>query len=216
MPREHDPEATDSAMKSRPIFHTDAGRVVRGGGGIVPDIVIRPDTLTEGEREFAKALGTDLPIYRDVLTDLALEAKTTSTRSRPSASRSRRRCGRRSTSGSPPRVLQMKPEVFDGGGRLVDEQLGYEIARYVFGRPAEFRRRARRSARHADGASAAPPGPEPQGPARPGHGDAQRAIEELTGGFIALVLGPGPPRAAAGPVSLRHHDPGGAWPPFPA
>ena len=24
------------------------------------------------------------------------------------------------------------------------EQLGYEIARYVFGRPAEFRRRARR------------------------------------------------------------------------
>ena len=26
--------------------------------------------------------------------------------------------------------------------RLIDEQLGYEIARYVFGRPAEFRRRA--------------------------------------------------------------------------
>jgi hypothetical protein len=24
----------------------------------------------------------------------------------------------------------------------VDQQLGYEIARYVFGRPAEFRRRA--------------------------------------------------------------------------
>jgi hypothetical protein len=38
--------------------------------------------------------------------------------------------------------VKMKPEVFAGCGRLVDDQLGYEIARYVFGRPAEFRRRA--------------------------------------------------------------------------
>jgi hypothetical protein len=32
--------------------------------------------------------------------------------------------------------------VFNGAGDLIDEQLGYEVARYVFGRPAEFRRRA--------------------------------------------------------------------------
>ena len=63
-----DKEPTDSAIRTRPIFHTDAGRVVRGGGGIVPDLVIRPDTLTAAEREFAKALGNDLPQYRDVLT----------------------------------------------------------------------------------------------------------------------------------------------------
>ena len=103
MPRENDPEATDSAIQARPVFHTDAGRVVRGGGGIVPDIVVRPDTLTEGEREFAKALGTDLPKYRDVLTNLALEYKTKHRWPR-STSRSPRRCGRRSTSGSPPRA----------------------------------------------------------------------------------------------------------------
>src|SRR4051794_22937558 len=48
------PETSDSAIKARPVFHTDAGRAVRGGGGIVPDIVMTPDTLTEGEREFAK------------------------------------------------------------------------------------------------------------------------------------------------------------------
>ena len=34
------------AIKARPVYHTEAGRTVRGGGGIVPDIVIRPDTLT--------------------------------------------------------------------------------------------------------------------------------------------------------------------------
>jgi carboxyl-terminal processing protease len=70
-----DKESTDSALKERPIFHTDAGRVVRGGGGIVPDLVIRPDTLTMSEREFAKALGSALPQYRDALTSIALEAK---------------------------------------------------------------------------------------------------------------------------------------------
>ena len=72
-----DKESTDSALKERPIFHTDAGRVVRGGGGIVPDLVIRPDSLTNAEREFAKDLGNGLPQYRDALTSIALEAKKT-------------------------------------------------------------------------------------------------------------------------------------------
>ena len=68
-----DKEHTDSAIRTRPIYHTDAGRIVRGGGGIVPDLVIRPDTLNAGEKEFAKALGSHLPEYRDVLTSFALE-----------------------------------------------------------------------------------------------------------------------------------------------
>ena len=38
------PAAPDSAAK--PAFKTDAGRTVYGGGGITPDIVMRPDTLT--------------------------------------------------------------------------------------------------------------------------------------------------------------------------
>ena len=32
--------------------------------------------------------------------------------------------------------------MYGGASSLIDDQLGYEIARYVFGRPAEFRRRA--------------------------------------------------------------------------
>ena len=38
--------------------------------------------------------------------------------------------------------IQISSSVFNGAGTSIDEQLGYEIARYVFGRPAEFRRRA--------------------------------------------------------------------------
>jgi carboxyl-terminal processing protease len=134
------PEVSDSAIEARPIFRTDAGRIVRGGGGIVPDLVIATDTLTEPEREFAKALGTNLPLYRDALTTVALQTK------------SRKAITSESFTVTPEMRRQvyetlkqkgatLTPEQFQGAARLIDQQLGYEIARYVFGRPAENRRR---------------------------------------------------------------------------
>jgi carboxyl-terminal processing protease len=136
-----DKESSDSALKERPIFHTDAGRVVRGGGGIVPDLVIRPDTLTASEREFAKALGNSLPQYRDALTSIALEAKKThgvKSESFKVTPEMRQQVYDRLRA----RDVKVSSTVFNGAGSLIDEQLGYEVARYVFGRPAEFRRRA--------------------------------------------------------------------------
>jgi len=136
-----DKESTDSALKERPIFHTDAGRIVRGGGGIVPDLVIRQDTLTGPEREFAKALGNGLPQYRDALTSIALEAKKThgvTTEAFKVTPQMRQQVYDRLRA----HKVDVSPAVFQGAGKLIDEQLSYEIARYVFGRPAEFRRRA--------------------------------------------------------------------------
>jgi carboxyl-terminal processing protease len=132
---------SDSAIRSRPAYHTDAGRTVRGGGGIVPDLVIRPDTLSGGEREFAKALGSHLPEYRDVLTSFALEAKTSGavqTESFTVTPEMRQQVYQRLRA----KGIEMTPQVYDGASGLITEQLGYEIARYVFGRPAEFRRHA--------------------------------------------------------------------------
>jgi carboxyl-terminal processing protease len=136
-----DEASTDSALKERPIFHTDAGRVVRGGGGIVPDLVIRPDSLTTAERDFAKALGNGLPQYRDALTTIALEAKKTQgikAETFKVTPEMRQQVYQRLRA----KDIRLGPDVFNGAGKLVDEQLGFEIARYVFGRPAEFRRRA--------------------------------------------------------------------------
>ncbi len=137
---EPDPSASDSAIRARPVYRTGAGRIVRGGGGIVPDIVIRSDTLTEGEREFAKALGTNLPQYRDVLTGFALEQKSTKkiiSEAFAITPEMRQRVFQRLQE----KGVKLTPEEFGQGARLIDEQLGYEIARYVFGRPAEVRRR---------------------------------------------------------------------------
>jgi carboxyl-terminal processing protease len=124
-----------------PTYHTDAGRVVRGGGGIVPDIIVRPDTFSAGERAFLQALGSKLPEYRDALTSYALETKN-----------SHEVAGEdfKVTQAMRLKVLEklrakgvaVSDPIYAGGSSLVDQSLGYEIARYVFGRQAEFRRRA--------------------------------------------------------------------------
>jgi carboxyl-terminal processing protease len=142
VPGASDKEHSDSAIRSRPIFHTDAGRIVRGGGGIVPDLVIRPDTLSGGEKEFAKALGSHLPQYRDVLTTFALEAKKSGTVKSEAFTvtpEMRQQVYERLRA----KGIELTPSAYEGASGLLTEQLGYEIARYVFGRPAEFRRRAR-------------------------------------------------------------------------
>ena len=134
-------EHTDSAIRERPIYHTDAGRIVRGGGGIVPDLVIRPDTLNAGEKEFAKALGSHVPEYRDVMTTFALEAKKSGTVKSETFTitpEMRQQVYERLKA----KGIELTPEVYAGAANLINDQLGYELARYVFGRPAEFRRRA--------------------------------------------------------------------------
>jgi carboxyl-terminal processing protease len=141
LPGMPDKEHTDSAIRTRPIFHTDAGRVVRGGGGIVPDLVIRPDTLSGGEKQFAKALGNHVPDYRDVMTSFALELKqkgAVKAESFTVTPEMRQEVYQRFRA----KGIEVTPQVYDGASGLITEQLGYEIARYVFGRPAEFRRRA--------------------------------------------------------------------------
>ncbi|MEP6572113.1 MAG: S41 family peptidase [Gemmatimonadota bacterium] len=126
--------------KPLPTFRTDGGRTVRGGGGIVPDIVVRPDSLNAGERAFAAALGAKVPEYRDVLTGYALELKSAHSISGENFQLTpamRAELLKRLRA----KGVEMTDAIFNSAEPLVDEQLSYEIARYVFGRPAEFRRR---------------------------------------------------------------------------
>jgi hypothetical protein len=104
-------------------------------------MIVRQDTLSASEREFAKALGARVPAYWDVLTTYALELKQAGTVKSPNFSVTP------SMRAEVYRRLQAKgvtlgQSTFDGGTALIDEQLGYTIARYVFGRATEFRRRA--------------------------------------------------------------------------
>jgi carboxyl-terminal processing protease len=129
--------AADSTL---PLFHTAAGRQVRGGGGIIPDVAVASDTLSTAEQAFVRTLGEDWPRYRDAITSYALELKDEGTVTDLDfvVSRTMRNA-------LYDKLVDRGGEVsradFNAAGSLVDDQLGYEIARYVFGRDVEFQRR---------------------------------------------------------------------------
>jgi len=71
--------AVDSAKgdtaRQRPVFKSDAGRKILGGGGITPDIVVTPDSASVAERELAKAVNPFYQAWYVTLYNYALEMK---------------------------------------------------------------------------------------------------------------------------------------------
>jgi len=130
----------DTKIDSTQVFHTDAGRTIYGGGGIRPDIYVVPDTFTTVERAFVKALGDKVPLFRDALTTYAIELKEGNRLSSPNFTVTQAMVDdivrRLRTKGA-----ELPDSVIAGARTLITQELGYEAARYVFGRSAEFRRR---------------------------------------------------------------------------
>jgi len=122
------------------VFHTDHGRTVQGGGGIRPDLFIKPDTFTTSERAFMKALGSKIPTYQDVRASYALEVKGSGRLKTPTFSVTPDMVDevlRRLRA----RGVAVPDSVLAGARTLIADDLGHEITRYVFGRPSEVRRR---------------------------------------------------------------------------
>src|SRR5438105_5006482 len=64
---------TDASKKSKPLYHSDAGRPVYGGGGITPDVIVHDDTLATSEQQLAKALAPKFSEVRSAVIDYAQE-----------------------------------------------------------------------------------------------------------------------------------------------
>ncbi len=119
---------------------SDAGRPLAGGGGIVPDVVLAPDTLSSPEQRFVQQLDGQLTAFRDVMTGYALELRHGgSVRSETFQVDQAMRTEVRKRLEA--RGVRMADSTYDGGARIVDQQLGYEVARYSFGPDLERRRR---------------------------------------------------------------------------
>ena len=69
------PDSLATRGAGRPTFKSDAGRVVLGGGGIRPDVIVADDTLSTGERDFLRAAAPQLQAVNTVLQDYALQLK---------------------------------------------------------------------------------------------------------------------------------------------
>jgi carboxyl-terminal processing protease len=142
---EADEEAADSDSKAvtplseREKFKTDAGRVVYGGGGITPDIFAGDTTVVPSELALQNALGRKIPQFRDAITDYAMSLKGTTTLTAPDfavTDAMRDAVWQRMRQ----RGIEIDRSVYDGAASLVSRIIGYDVARYVFGRLAEQRR----------------------------------------------------------------------------
>jgi len=66
---------TDSARKARPIFKSESGRVVYGGGAITPDVMVPYDTVTTAEFTLARALLSKRTEMENAVSGFALEQR---------------------------------------------------------------------------------------------------------------------------------------------
>ncbi len=113
----------------RPTYHSDAGRVVYGGGGITPDLAVEADTLSDAEQALVHVLLPQSPEFSATLFDMASELQ-----------------------GGVERGFEIRPEwrddlyarldergvdidraVYDAGSRYVDRVLADRIGRLAFG-----------------------------------------------------------------------------------
>jgi carboxyl-terminal processing protease len=134
-------DGDDGAPPPRERFRTDAGRIVYGGGGITPDVPAGDSATPVGEANFIRALGTNAGHFRDAVTDYALYLKGTHGVSSPDFAvtpEMREAVWTRMKQ----RGIDVSRVAFDDAEPLVSRLIAFDIARYVFGSDAEFRRRA--------------------------------------------------------------------------
>ena len=71
------PDSAGGDTAKKPAFKSDGGRIVYGGGGIHPDIIVADDTLTTDERDFLRAVAPQRQAINTVLQNYSLELKGT-------------------------------------------------------------------------------------------------------------------------------------------
>lgn len=64
---------TEASRARRPRFRSDAGRVVYGGGGIVPDYLVHEDSMTSLQQEFVRSVAPRAQQIQTVLQQYSLE-----------------------------------------------------------------------------------------------------------------------------------------------
>ncbi len=140
-PIQRDTAASDT-LERRSRMPTSAGRQVYSGGGIVPDSMVRRDTLTAGHLAFVRAIGSGWSTWRAVMRAMA------------SALSSDLPAGPEPAITAEDRVrlhvalekegVSIPVGIWNGGTAIIDRVLGDEIVRAARGEDALLRRRAGR------------------------------------------------------------------------
>ena len=128
------PETPEDAP--RPAFKSDAGRTVWGGGGITPDILVKPDTVTSAEQEFSRIVGPKGQLLYVAVYDQALKVKSSVEPGFTVQQAWRDELFQRLQSAEVP----ITRAQYDAARPLIDRLLEQRVAGLAFGDSASFRR----------------------------------------------------------------------------
>jgi carboxyl-terminal processing protease len=123
-------------------FRTAAGRPIPDQSGILPDLTVRSSLRSDGERVLYTALGDDLERFRRVLSAYAAEL-----RADGSVTDEAFKVTADMREGLYLRLqaeeVSIGQETYEDASAYVADQLGYEIARELFGTESVVRRQAK-------------------------------------------------------------------------
>jgi len=128
-----------AADTARPHYKTDKGRVVVGGGGIVPDIVFGDSAVPPAERAWVAAVGARVPLFRDALSAYAarvVRSHTVKDEDFKVTPEMREGFWREMQV----KHLTVPRDVFDDAHEAIDRVIGTEIVQEAFGVPGAQRR----------------------------------------------------------------------------
>lgn len=127
--------------KREPIrYKTASGRIVYDGGGINPDVIESDSIHTQQIRTLQSTLGRKVSLFRDAMTDYALSLKASNAVKSENFAVTQDMLDelwKRMMA----RGIVMDRSIYDESSPIVGQLLSYDIARYVFGPEAEFKRR---------------------------------------------------------------------------
>ncbi len=135
-----DGEADEPVSNSQKRYRTASGRIVFDGGGIAPDVVESDSAYSAKVRDLQTVLGRKVGQFRDALTDYAISLKAIHGVSSPQFTITKPMLDevwKRMIA----RGVVMDRGIYDDAAPIVRQLLTYDIARYVFGPEAEFKRR---------------------------------------------------------------------------
>jgi len=130
---------TDSVRKARPTFKSAAGRTVYGGGGITPDMIVAPDTLSSAEQALRRAL---LPYFGKYQGHILAVAEDQKGKVRPDFAVDpawREEVYRRLSADT----VKIDKAVWDAGASDVDRFIEDRVAKVAFGDTLVLRRNLR-------------------------------------------------------------------------
>ena len=126
------PAAVAQPDTARPRYKTDKGRVVFGGGGIVPDLSVADSTVPPAERAWVAAVGPRVRTFRDALSSYAAQVVRSGTVKEPDFKVTpdmRDGFWREMKK----RDLDVARGIYDDAHDAIDRVMGAEIALQAFG-----------------------------------------------------------------------------------